>query len=426
MSTRECPTRQRAVHLIATGRAGPVAIAGSADSSDKGKATMGEFSEPANSLVARAREVAAVAAGSAVMGETQRCLDPDVVKSIVDAGFARYFVPARVGGTEGTFAELTRAVVAVGRGCSATAWCASLIANLGRMASYLPADCWKEVWADGPDTVVVGSLTPSGTAEPVAGGWQVSGRWPYISAVSFADWALVAAQVPGSDRKAARVFAVPRSAFEILDTWNTVGMQATGSNTVVVDGVFVPATRSFARDDLFRGRAVDSTAPPHTVPRPAVNGLSFATPVLGAARGALDAWLTAVATRLRNAVPGAPGLSRTTYDVTFARAAGEIDAAELLLERASALGDRGGDVTELEVAQNLRDCSLAVDMLVTAVDRLFRTAGTSGQAATSPIQRFWRDVNSAASHVALLFEPAATAYAGHLIDVTETTGPSRP
>ncbi len=379
-------------------------------------------SEPTGSLVARAEEVAVVAAAASAIGETSRRLDADVMKAVVEAGFARHFVPSRVGGTEGTFTELTRAVAIVGRGCPAAAWCASVIANIGRLAAYLPADGWADVWADGPDAVLVGGLTPTGTAEPVTGGWRVSGRWAYISGVDFADWALVTAQVPGGNRSAARVFAVPRRSFQVIDTWDTLGMHGTGSNTVVFDDVFVPSARSFAREDVFSGRATDSTAHPHTVPLPAVNGLAFAGPILGAAYGMLDAWRALVAGRLRNAVPGTPGRSRTTYDLTFARAAGEIDAAGLLLERTSAIGDRGSDITPLEVARNLRDCSLAVEILVTAVDRLFETAGTAAQAGASQVQRFWRDVHSASSHVLLLFEPAASAYAAQFIDAPDAAG----
>jgi alkylation response protein AidB-like acyl-CoA dehydrogenase len=381
---------------------------------------MSELAQLEGSLVARAREVAVAAAVAATMSESHRRLDAEVMKSVVDAGFARHFVPGPAGGSEGTFTELTRAVAALGQGCPATAWCASVIANLGRLAAYLPATAWADVWADGPDTVVVGSLTPSGTAEPAADGWRLSGSWGYISGVDFADWALLTAQIEGGDRSTARVFAVPRRAFQVLDTWDSVGMQATGSHTVVVDGVLVPASHSYPRDDLFSGGAADSVAHPHTVPLPAVNGLAFATPILGAARGILDAWRRSVAVRLQHAVAGAPGRGRTSYELTFARAAGEIDAAELLLERTSAIGDRGDDVTPLELARNLRDCSLAVDLLVAAVDRLFSTAGTSAQVAASPIQRFWRDVHSAASHVLLLFEPAAAAYAAHFFDVPLT------
>lgn len=378
---------------------------------------MGSVKLDASDLLANAEEVATAAAAAANVTEARRRMDADLARSIVDAGFARYFAPASVGGIEGSFAQLGRAVVAIGMGCTSTAWCASIIAYLGRMAAYLPREAWAEVWANGPDTVIVGSVTPSGDADRVPGGWRVSGRWPSISAVDFADWVLVTSKVD-NDRSKAQVFAVPRSECEVLDDWNPVGMKGTGSNTVLVDNVFVPEHRVFARTDLLDGQATDSTARPHSVPLPAVLGLSFAMPVLGAARGAMEAWRTSVIARLRRATPGAPGLSRTTYDVTLARAAGEIDAAELLLERVAALAD-GGEVAGLPTARNLRDSALAVEILTTAVDRLFRTSGTSGTSATSPIQRFWRDVNAAASHVAVQFEPAATTYCAPLLDVDQ-------
>jgi two-component flavin-dependent monooxygenase/oxygenase LndZ5 len=102
--------------------------------------------------------------------------------------------------------------------------------------------------------------------------------------------------------------------------------------------------------------------------------------------------------------------------MTLARAAGEIDTAQLLLERACVLADDPDTLTALTITRNLRDSALAVETMVTAVDRLFRMAGTSGQTTSSPVQRFWRDVNTAASHVALQFEPAAGAYAKALFE----------
>jgi two-component flavin-dependent monooxygenase/oxygenase LndZ5 len=378
---------------------------------------VGSVNLTATDLLTKAEEVARTAAAAADVTETRGRLDADLASAIIDAGFARYFAPAAVGGIEGSFAELGRAVAAIGRGCTSAAWCASIVAYLGRMAAYLPREAWAEVWANGPDTVIVGSVTPSGNAEPVPGGWRVSGRWPSISAVDFADWVLVTPKVE-NDRSKARVFAVPRSECEVLEDWNPVGMKGTGSNTVLVDNVFAPEHRGVARADLLVGQAADSTARPHSVPLPAVLGLSFAMPVLGAARGALDAWRNSVVARLRQATPGAPGLSRTTYAVSLARGAGEIDAAELLLDRVAALAD-SGDLAALPTARNLRDCSLAVEILRTAVNELLRTAGTSGVSATNPIQRFWRDVNSAASHVGLQFESAATAYSAPLLDVEQ-------
>lgn len=115
--------------------------------------------------------LAALAAESAPRSEERRELEPDVVKLLLRTGFARHFVPRELGGSEGTFAELTEAVARIGAACPATAWCASLAANLGRMAAYLPADGYREVWAQGPDQLVAGSLSPSaGPSPPPADG----------------------------------------------------------------------------------------------------------------------------------------------------------------------------------------------------------------------------------------------------------------
>ncbi|RLU89226.1 hydrolase [Streptomyces griseocarneus] len=363
--------------------------------------------------------VAALAVERAGAAEAARRLDPDVAQALVDAGFPRHFVPLECGGNAGTFRELTPAVAEIGQECPATAWCASLMANLSRMAAFLPADGFREVWADGPDAVVVGSLMPAGRAREVPGGWRVSGQWPYISAVDSSHWALLCAAVSGEGRPSAKVFAVPRAQFSVADTWFNIGMRATGSNTVTVEDVLVPDARSFDRQDLFTGRAVGSTAPCHTVPLEAVNGLSFATPVLGAARGALAAWSSYLTEKIRSAAsrPNAPQIDRTSAHATLARCAADIDAAALLLERASLIGDKGATATRLEVTRNLRDCSYAVDLLVTSVNRLFHAAGTSGQAESNPLQRLWRDVNSAASHVALQFQPAADSYAAQCLAI---------
>lgn len=258
-----------------------------------------DHAQPHNGLATAAADIAETVADRAASAEAARRLDPDVVKAVVSAGFARHFVPARHGGKAGTFVELSAAVATLGESCPATAWSASLFANLARMAAFLPAAGFAEIWADGPDAVVVGSLIPVGRAEAVDGGWRLSGTWPYVSAVDYADWVLLCGMVPTERTPQARMFAVPRSACEIIHDWSSIGMQATGSNTVIVKDVFVPAARSFDRGDLFTGRAVDSTAACHSVPLQAANGLSFVTPALGAARGALASWTAYVSEKVR-------------------------------------------------------------------------------------------------------------------------------
>ena len=262
-----------------------------------------------------AAEIAVMAAERAVEAESARTLAPEMVAALRAGGFARHFVPAECGGAAGTFQELADAIVTIGEACAATAWCASLAANLSRMAAFLPAEGYREIWADGPDAIVVGSLIPSGKGEPAEGGWRISGRWPYVSGIDFADWVLVCGNVEGE----ARVFAVPKSSCTVLDTWLNVGMRATGSNTVVVKDLFVPVARSFRRENLFTGRAIDSSAPCHSVPLQTVNGLSFALPVLGAARGALSSWSTYITQKLSKGTPAGPGLTRAVAGARVGR-----------------------------------------------------------------------------------------------------------
>lgn len=143
-----------------------------------------------------AEPVRKLAADLAEVGEHNRRLDPAVIDAIIEAGFARHFVPQQWGGLSGSFTEASHAVALIGEGCASAAWVASVIAYSGRFASYLPEQAQAEIWADGADHVVTSALVPSGRVEQVPGGWQVSGDWLYISGAEIADWALVCGPVP--------------------------------------------------------------------------------------------------------------------------------------------------------------------------------------------------------------------------------------
>jgi two-component flavin-dependent monooxygenase len=368
-----------------------------------------------SALLRAARDVSVVAAKQAAEAEANRRLHREVVDAVVDAGFARHFVPASLGGAAGTFAELLAAVALIGDGCASTAWLASLTAGTGRMAAYLPADGQAAIWAGGPDSLVVAGLMPAGTAEPAAGRWRVTGHWPYVSGIDFSDWALVCAWTVVEERREARFFAVPREAYQIADTWFNAGMRATGSNTLVLDDVTVPAERSVALQDLLDGLAPDAAAPCHRVPMKAANGLTLTGPLLGAARGALRRWCELVRPKL-----GAPGgaisgaVDRLFYDLVLAQSAGQIDAAHLLLDRVAEVADQG-ETSAVATARSGRDCAFAADMLSTAVDRLLRGSGSRGQAEGEELQRHWRDVACGAGHSGLQLAGHASAYSRQVL-----------
>lgn len=355
-------------------------------------------------------QAAAIAGRHAEDADAHRQLHPEVAEALVEAGFARHFVPAAFGGHDGTATALLDAVAVVGQECTAAAWCASLAAGASRMGVFLPAAGQAELWAAGPDVHVAGALIPSGRAERVTGGWRLSGEWDFTSGVDHAGWALAAGMVRDGDRARPWFFAVPRAQYRTKDTWFATGMRGTGSNTLLIDDVFVPADRAFDREDMLRGHAIGSASPCHVAPLRAISGILFASPALGAARGALRSWTrTAAAKVARTGAAESRSLTATAAD-----ARGEVDVAELLLRRVAESCDRGEFDPGTE-ARNPYDCASAVDRLVGVAERLFRTAGSRGQLATDPLQRFWRDLHGLASHVALQPEPLAVAYGSRLL-----------
>ncbi|SFL52212.1 hypothetical protein [Streptomyces pini] len=348
-------------------------------------------------LAVAAEKLRILAARDAAVADTSRALTPEVVAALRESGFARHFVSSRWGGSEGSFAELTRAVMTVGEGCAATAWCASLSAYSARFASHLPEEGHRALWGATPDTVIATALMPAGRATPTEGGWRLGGRWSYVSGVDFADWALVCAAVAGGEGPPRmRFFALPAGDYTVVESWDSVGMRATGSHTVVVEDAFVPAHLSFDRTDMLTGRNAGSHLPSHNVPFQAVGGLTFIAPVVGAAAGALEACAATVTGRRRN----------PSNEIKVVRASGRIDAARHLVEQNAEVIDERAFTPAL-MARNERNATFAAEIVNEAVTLLIRAAGTGGLDEGRPLQRFWRDITSATSHVALQYDTAA-------------------
>ncbi|MBB1242196.1 hydrolase [Streptomyces durbertensis] len=377
-------------------------------------------------LLAEAEKVRLLAAERAAEADGRQALDADVVAAVRAAGFSRHLVAARWGGTEGTFRELTAAVIEVGTGCAATAWCASLAAYSARIATHLPEEGQQAVWAAGPDVGIATGLMPAGRATPAADGWRLSGQWDYVSGVDDADWLLLCALVPPSDEAPgaggqaagvgtqapppARFFALPRGSWTVPRTWDNVGMRATGSHTVLVENAAVPAALSFDRMALLTGRNPASPLPAHNLPLQLVSGLPFVAPATGAALGAWQA-----------AADGVVGRRRTSEnEVRLTRAAGRLAAARALVEENAAVAD-GTERSRALVGRAERNAATAAELLREAMSPLLGCAGTGGLAGGGAFQRHWRDVTTATSHVVLQYETsAARTYTAARL------GPTRP
>ncbi|WP_369255444.1 acyl-CoA dehydrogenase family protein [Streptomyces sp. R35] len=367
-------------------------------------------------LAAAAGKVAELAAENAAAAESADRLSPAVAEALVSAGFARHFVGERWGGSAavpGSVQDLTRALATVGTGCMSAAWCGGVLTAVARMCSHLPEEGQHELWGDGPDVPLAGSFAPSGTVREVPGGWRVSGTWGFASGVDHAHWTMVGGAVPGPDGvPALRHFVLPSRDYKVLDTWHNVGLRGTGSNSVLVDDVFVPAHRTFEHRSVLTGHTDPALPRALRVPHKLINGLFFVAPGIGAVEGMLAHWTGWTAERVE--IYGVRSSARPGVRMALSRAAADLDAARLLVERAAAEAD-GAEVTRALALRATRDYSVAVDLLLDAVNGLLRMSGARGQGQSSPVQRGWRDVHCMAGHAALQPDVNADGWAKHAL-----------
>jgi acyl-CoA dehydrogenase len=93
-------------------------------------------------------------------------------------------------------------------------------------------------------------LHGSGKAEKVEGGYRITGRKNFASGAPMANLFMTGA-IEDDPKEGPTVlqFGVPMNAkgISIEETWDTMGMRATGSHDVVFDGVFVPDAAVAAR-----------------------------------------------------------------------------------------------------------------------------------------------------------------------------------
>ncbi len=354
-------------------------------------------------LVDRAQALAPKFAARAEAAEEARRIPPESVKDMLDAGFARILLPTEIGGYGlgfDTWFEVMREL------CKADAshgWCAGLIIHHAHLIGQYPQAAQKTLWADGLDVPIAASFAPTVKATPVDGGYRVSSQGsPFASGVDHCSWVMLGGMVHDGGEPEWKFFLVAPSDYTVRDTWFTAGMRATGSKTIVTDNAFVPSGLVLRLADLRDGKgpggAIHNGTIYHT-PFFYYAPISFVTPMLGAAQGAYE--LFRDWTKTRKTQDGSAMAEKSSVQVRMARAAAELDAADLLLRRAVSVTDAPQDYSPHHLARSVRDFARVSEMMVDVIDTLVALSGTAGFNTSHPIQRAWRDIHFMSMHISV-------------------------
>lgn len=358
--------------------------------------------------IARASDLVPILKKRATEAEQLRQVPPDSVRDLVDSGLIRIGLPDRFGGC-GLDIDTTFAVsMELGRGCGSTAWCYAIWSTHNWLLGYFPEQCQEEHFANGLDTLISSAFNPAkSTAERVPGGFRVSGRWTFSSGSDAASSALVGI---GTTPESRRWILLPRSDYEIVDTWFTVGLRGTGSKDIVARDVYVPEYRTInpnlAGDSDLTGWKLHERNS-YRVPLRVMTDWSLAATIIGMAQGVVDEFTS------RTGKFGS-SVASVAKQLRLAEASAEVDTARTLHQAAvRAILDSSGDAdwfSPLERARSVRNACFTAQLCLRAVNRLYDVSGARAISEDEPIQRQHRDVNTACHHAALNWDTAAEQF----------------
>jgi 3-hydroxy-9,10-secoandrosta-1,3,5(10)-triene-9,17-dione monooxygenase len=354
-------------------------------------------------IVDRIRAIAPRFGKRAAAAEEARRIPGESIQDMLDAGIARILMPPRFGGYGLDFDTWFDVVLEISKADASHGWCASLVIHHAHLIGQFPEEAQQAVWAAGPDVVIAASFAPRVQVARVDGGYRISGQnSSFASGVDHSSWVMVGGLAHDGAAPEWLLFLIPPGEYQVRDTWHTAGMRATGSNSIVTDNVFVPSTRILSLSDLRVGKGPGGAvneSPIFCTPFFFYAPLTFAAPMLGAAQGAYQHFRET--TKTREAVDGSLVAEKPSTQVRMARAAADLDAAELLLRRAAQVPDAPEAALPLLLARSVRDFARASEFAVAAIDTLIALSGTAGFAASHPIQRAWRDIHFASTHIGL-------------------------
>jgi indole-3-acetate monooxygenase len=348
--------------------------------------------------------------------ERERRIPPALTLQLRAAGLYRMVVPREFGGAELDLLAFQRAIELISEGDGSVGWNLATSSAGGLTALSLPDAGLREIFADGPDVPLAGTLSPTGgRGMAVDGGYVVTGQWGFGSGCQASQWMIGSFEIFDGEELRRHADGTPvraRGLFKagecvIIDTWHVTGLRGTGSHDWSVTDVFVPEERTA----LHPGRIVNQWSRwPGTLyqlPGSLFIGPHFSPVATGIARAAIDALAEFAGSKTPYTQTG---LLRDQVQIQE-----WVGRAEVLLGSAQAYRvtvnremwqtvEAGQPVGPEQMARCRMAGSYSADCALQATDLMYRAGGTTSIKSGQRLERCWRDVHVVGQNFSLLPE----------------------
>jgi 3-hydroxy-9,10-secoandrosta-1,3,5(10)-triene-9,17-dione monooxygenase len=341
-----------------------------------------------------------------------------VHREFVRAGFSRCVQPRRFGGYEFGFPTFLRMLVKISTGDPGTGWCLGLgSSHAWVVGSFFSEEAQAEMYGPDGDFRCPHPAAPAGQAIRVDGGYRVSGKWGYASGIPYATWAIIAAFTPPEEEDGPPGvvgMAVPRRDLTMLDDWGagrTIGLNSSGSNSFVLDDVFVPdrfALQTFWFEPPMPTPGYELHGNPIYLGR--IAGPYHATlvlPIVGAARAALEEFRRIIMEKPTSFQPMIPRYMFHEDQRAYGLATAMTDAAETILygfadqytEALHRAVETGVPLTREDDARWWGLLQQAGGLAASAVETLAHRSTSSNTGKGTRLGRYFRDATMYRQHI---------------------------
>ena len=349
-------------------------------------------------ILARVARIAPILDRTAAESERRRTLCPEALNALHATGLFGLWGPSEVGGYDADLVTQVDVLIEVARADMSACW-TLMIGNTvtGVMAAGLPDEGLAEVFVGERLPIAAGSLKPSGQAEPVSGGYRVSGEWGFGSGIQHASWIVANCLLAGGGEPKQSAegisLAIPIAEVDVADDWHVAGLCGTGSSSYSVADVFVPQRRAIQAPQK-RG-SFQSANPGPRLP------IEHASVSLGGARRALDE-IARLATVKHRLMDPATLASKQTFQLEIGRLEAQWSAVVAgVRESARGLWRAMGSGQPIRPPATILKavCAHAVEESLAIGGRAFRQAGAGAVHESNVLQRVYRDLAVSAQHM---------------------------
>lgn len=370
-------------------------------------------------IMNKAKRIGQAAELEAMEAEKNSTISQNVADIIRQEEIHRLIWPKEYGHPQIDWRTFVDMVSTVGYHNLSAAWLTYFFSAHNAWVNYYPKEIRDEIFEQAG--FVADVFAPIGKVEPCEGGYTISGTYNFVSGINYSDWVGVGAIMKFDDNeKPERVGILLKvSDLTIEKTWDSLGLRGSGSNTLIVDNVFIKPDAILRFSNIIKNSQpqeenFDENYLYFNTPFYPGFYVGFAAMAIGGAERVVEEFEKHTAGRVR--FSGVKEKESPTSQRVLSELSLELLTVKSLMTEYITMmeTDKGGNY---EGAKYKAIRAKIIDKCAHIGVKSLLTLGGHALLKGHPVELFSRDLIAIATHITSLYEDGIHGYGRHLFGV---------